>query len=116
MALKTPALNERSPQRGIEESDATPRGMTVAGTYVITGLLLVMVVAAVAFGWPQVEIVTVGGREEAVTSAWMWLALLLTLIVPTLGALAYRAAPTTASCTLSRLISVSSSRRRRRAR
>jgi hypothetical protein len=65
MALKTPALNERSPRPGIKESDATPRGMTAAGTYVITSLLLVMGVAAVAFGWSQVEIVTVGGREEA---------------------------------------------------
>jgi hypothetical protein len=116
MAIENPALNERSFQRGIEEAGAEPRGMTAAGTYVITGLLLVMVVAAVAFGWQQVEIVTVGGGEEAVTSAWMWLALLLTLIVSTLGALAYRAAPTTASCTLSRPISVSLSRRRRRAR
>jgi hypothetical protein len=116
MALKTPALNERSPRRGIEESDAAPRCMTAAGTYVITGLLLVVVVAAVAIGWPQVEIVTVGGGEEAVTPAWMWLALLLTLIVPILGALACRAAPTTASCTLSRPISVLSRRQRRWAR
>jgi hypothetical protein len=115
MALKTPALNELSPQRGVEESDASPRCMTAAGTHVITGLLLVMV-AAVAFGWPEVEIVTVGGGEEAVTSAWMWLAFLLTLIVPILGALAYRAAPTTTSCALSRPISVSSRRQRRRAR
>jgi len=116
MALKTPAPNERSPQRGIEESDAAPRGMTAAGTYVITGLLLVMGVAAVAFGWSQVEIVTAGGREEALTPAWTWLALLLTLIVPIVGALTYRAAPTTSSCTFSRPISVSSRRRRRRAR
>ena len=116
MALKTPALNERSPQRGIEESDAAPRGMTAAGTYVITGLILVMVVAAAAFGWSLVESVTVGGREEALTLAWMELAFLLTLIVPIVGALAYRAALTTSSCTFSRPISVSARRQRRRAR
>ena len=116
MALKTPAPNARAPQRRIEESDAAPRGMTAAGTYVIIGLLLVTVVAAVAFGWSQVEIVTVGGREEALTPAWMWLPLLLTLIVPIVGALAYRAALTTSSCTFSRPMSVSARRQRRRAR
>jgi hypothetical protein len=116
MALKTPALNERSPQRGIEGSDAALRGMTAAGTYFITGLMLVMVVAAAAFGWSLVEIVTVGGKEEALTPAWMGLAFLLTLILPIVGALAYRAAPTTSSCALSRSISVSSRRQRRRAR
>ena len=67
MALENPALNERSFRRGIEEADAEPRGMTAAGTYAITGLLFVIVVAAAAFGWSQVEIVTVGGRQEALT-------------------------------------------------
>ena len=75
MALENPALNERSFQRGIEEAEvAEPRGMTAVGTYAITGLLLVIVVAAAAFGWSQVEIVTVGGREETLTPAWTWLA------------------------------------------
>ena len=32
--------------------------MSAAGTYAITGLLFVIVVAAAAFGWSQVEIVT----------------------------------------------------------
>src|SRR5215207_3870604 len=95
MALENPALNERSFQRGIEEADAEPRGMTAAGTYAITGLLLVIVVAAAAFGWSQVEIVTVGGREEALTPAWTWLAFLLTFIVAIVGTFAYRAAPIT---------------------
>jgi hypothetical protein len=49
MALENPALNERSFQRGIEEAGAEPRGMSAAGTYAITGLLLVLVVAAAAF-------------------------------------------------------------------
>jgi len=95
MALENPALNERSFERGIEETDAEPRGMTAAGTYAITGLLLVIVVAAAAFGWSQVEIVTIGGRQEALTPAWTWLAFLLTFIVAIVGAFAYRAAPIT---------------------
>src|SRR5215211_217245 len=96
MALENPALNERSFQRGIEEAEvAEPRGMTAVGTYAITGLLLVIVVAAAAFGWSQVEIVTVGVREEALTPAWTWLAFLLTFIVAIVGAFAYRAAPIT---------------------
>jgi hypothetical protein len=95
MAFENPALNRRSFQRGIEEADAEPRGMTAADTYVITGLLVVIVVAAAAFGWSQVEIVTVGGREEALTPAWMWLAFLLTFIVAIVVAFAYRTAPLT---------------------
>src|SRR3712207_5595507 len=95
MALENPALNERSFERGIEETGADPSGMTAAGTYAITGLLFVIVVAAAAFGWSQVEIVTVGGRQEALTPAWTWLAFLLTFIVAIVGAFAYRAAPIT---------------------
>ena len=95
MALENPALNERSFLRGIEESGAEPRGMTASGTYATTGLLLVTVVAAAAFGWSQVEIVSVDGRQEALTPAWTWLVFLLTLIVGIVGAFAYRAAPIT---------------------
>ena len=95
MALENPALNERSFQRGIEETGAEPRGMTAAGTYAITGLLLAIVVVAAAFGWSQVEIVTVGGRQEALTPAWTWLAFLVTFVVAIVGAFAFRAAPIT---------------------
>jgi uncharacterized YccA/Bax inhibitor family protein len=95
MALENPALNERSFRRGIEEASAEPSGMTAAGTYAIVGVLLVIVVAAAAFGWSQVEIVTVGGQEEALTPAWTWLAFLITFIVAIVGAFAYRAAPIT---------------------
>src|SRR5215208_6319356 len=87
MALENPALNERSFQRGIEETGAEPRGMSASGTYAIVGLLFVIVVAAAAFGWSQVEIVSVGGRKEALTPAWTWLAFLVTFV--------YRAAPIT---------------------
>jgi uncharacterized YccA/Bax inhibitor family protein len=95
MALENPALNERSFQRGIAEVSAEPRGMTAAGTYAITGLLFLIVVIAAVFGWSQVEIVNVGGREEALTPAWTWLAFLVTFIVAIVGAFAYRAAPIT---------------------
>jgi uncharacterized YccA/Bax inhibitor family protein len=92
MALENPALNQHSFQRGIEEAGAEPRGMSASGTYAIAGLLFVIVVAAAAFGWSQVEIVTVGGRKEALTPAWTWLAFLLTFVVAIVGAFAYRAA------------------------
>jgi uncharacterized YccA/Bax inhibitor family protein len=95
MALENPALNERSFQRGIEEAGAEPRTMSASGTYAITGLLFVIVVAAAAFGFSQVEIVTVDGRQEALTPAWTWLVFLLTFIVGIVGAFAYRAAPIT---------------------
>ena len=96
MAVENPALNERSFRRGIEETGAESGDMTAAGTYAITGVLLVIVVAAAAFGWSQVEIVTVSGRQEALTPAWTWLAFLLTFVVGIVGAFAYRAAPITA--------------------
>jgi uncharacterized YccA/Bax inhibitor family protein len=95
MALENPALNDRSFERGIEEVGAEPRGMTAAGTYAIAGLLFVVLVAAAAFGWSQVEIISVGGRQEALTPAWTWLVFLLTFIVGIVGAFAYRAAPIT---------------------
>src|SRR5215203_1510983 len=69
--------------------------MSASGTYAVAGLLFVIVVAAAAFGWSQVEIVTVGGRKEALTPAWTWLAFLITFIVAIVGAFAYRAAPIT---------------------
>src|SRR5215208_2019419 len=95
MALENPALNQRSFRRGIEEAGAGARGMTASGTYAIAGLLFVIVVVAAAFGWTQVEIVSVGGRKEALTPAWTWLAFLVTFIVAIVGAFAYRAAPIT---------------------
>ena len=95
MALENPALNERSFQRGIEEAGAETRTMSASGTYAITGLLFVIVVASAAFGFSQVEIVSVDGRQEALTPAWTWLVFLLTFIVGIVGAFAYRAAPIT---------------------
>jgi uncharacterized YccA/Bax inhibitor family protein len=95
MVLENPALNELSFERGMEEAGVEARTMTASGTYAITGVLFVIVVAAAALGWSQVEIVTVDGRQEALTPAWTWLVFLLTLIVGIIGAFAYRAAPVT---------------------
>src|SRR5215208_5025528 len=95
MALENPALNERSFQRGMEEAVTEPRTMSASGTYAITGLLFVIVVDTAAFGFSQVEIVTVDGRQEALTPAWTWLVFLLTFVVGIVGAFAYRAAPIT---------------------
>jgi uncharacterized YccA/Bax inhibitor family protein len=69
--------------------------MTASGTYATTGLLFLIVVAAAAFGFSQVEIVSVDGRQEALTPAWTWLVFLITLVVGLVGAFAYRAAPIT---------------------
>ena len=57
--IANPALNPQAFERGMADVSAAERqGMTVAGTYVKTGLLLVLLIAAAAFGWSQVEIVT----------------------------------------------------------
>jgi uncharacterized YccA/Bax inhibitor family protein len=77
--IDNPALNAQAFARGMADvSAAERRGMTVAGTYVKTGLLLVILIAAAAFGWSQVELVTVNGREVALQPSWTWLAFLLT--------------------------------------
>jgi uncharacterized YccA/Bax inhibitor family protein len=91
--IDNPALNPQAFERGMADVSAAERqGMTVAGTDVKTGLLLVILIAA-AFGWSQVEIVTLNGREVALQPAWSWLALLLTFILGIAGAFAIRASP-----------------------
>jgi uncharacterized YccA/Bax inhibitor family protein len=92
--VNNPALNPQAFDRGIEQAGAAERqGMTVAGTYLKTGLLLVILIAAAAFGWSQVEIATVNGHEVALQPAWTWLAFLLTFILGIAGAVAFRASP-----------------------
>jgi uncharacterized YccA/Bax inhibitor family protein len=71
MALENPALNERSFQRGIDETGAEPRGMSASGTYAIAGLLFVIVVTAAAFGWSQVEISATGGFVLLYAVVWL---------------------------------------------
>jgi uncharacterized YccA/Bax inhibitor family protein len=92
--IDNPALNPQAFERGMADVSAAERqGMTVAGTYVKTGLLLVILIAAAAFGWSQVEIVTLNGSEIALQPSWTWLAFLLTFILGIAGAFAVRASP-----------------------
>ena len=94
MAIENPALTTQSFARGSAEASAAERqGMTAAGTFAKTVVLLVLLVAAAAFGWSQVEIVQAGNRAVAVTPWWTWLAFLLTFIFAFAGVFAYRAIP-----------------------
>jgi len=68
-------------------------GMTVAGTYVKTGILLVILVIAGAWGWSQVEIVQVRGADVALQPAHTWLVAFGTLILGIVAAMNVRAAP-----------------------
>jgi uncharacterized YccA/Bax inhibitor family protein len=65
--------------------------MTASGTYAKTVVLLVLLVAAAAFGWSQVELIEYDGRTVAIQPPWSWLAFLLTFILGFAGAFAYRA-------------------------
>ena len=94
MAAENPALNQDAFARGIAQATATETtGMTVAGTYVITAGLVLLLVVAGAFGWSQVQIEVIQGQEVALTPRWIWLAFLLTFILAMVGAFAFRAAP-----------------------
>ncbi|HEY7035294.1 MAG TPA: Bax inhibitor-1/YccA family protein [Thermomicrobiales bacterium] len=89
-----PALNAQAFQRGIAAAPAAERaGMTVTGTYVKTGFLLVLLIAAGAFGWSQVEIRTINGQEIAIQPTWTWLAILLTLVFGFAGIFAFQWIP-----------------------
>src|SRR3954469_3807556 len=90
---RNPALNAQAFARGITEGGADRRSMTVAGTYAITALLILLVILGAAFGWSQVEIVAVQGQDVALTPSWTWLAFLLAFIFGIAGVFAYKAAP-----------------------
>jgi uncharacterized YccA/Bax inhibitor family protein len=93
-ARDNPALNPQAFQRGIAQAPAAARtGMTVAGTYVKTGVLLVLLIAAGVFGWSQVDIRTINGQEVAIQPTWTWLAVLLTFVFGFAGIFAYRQIP-----------------------
>jgi uncharacterized YccA/Bax inhibitor family protein len=94
MAVENPALNKEAFSRGIAQAAETERaGMTIAGTYAITAGLLILLALAGAFGWSQVQILTVQGQEMALAPRWIWLAFLFTFILAMVGAFAFRAAP-----------------------
>jgi uncharacterized YccA/Bax inhibitor family protein len=94
VAVENPALNQQSFERGIAQAtDAQPVGMTAAGTYLITGGLLILLAVAAAFGWSQVQVEVIGGSQVALAPRWTWLAFFLAFIVAMVGAFAFRAAP-----------------------
>lgn len=91
-----PALNERAFQRGLASADASDRGMTAVGAYSKTLILLGVLVAAASFGWSQVQVIEVAGRQVVIEPAWTWLAFLLTFVFAMVGVFAFRAIPVVA--------------------
>jgi uncharacterized YccA/Bax inhibitor family protein len=86
-------LNTSAFERGMADVASTDRtGMTVAGTYVKTGLLLILLILAAAFGWSQVQIAQVQGQDVALPPSWTWLLVFATLGVGIFAAAAVRAA------------------------
>ena len=89
-----PALNPAAFQRGWMEATPEQRvGMTIGGTYLKTGLLLVILVLGAAFGWSSVDIVDVRGVPVAIQPGWTWIVMFLTLGLGIFAAFAIRAAP-----------------------
>jgi uncharacterized YccA/Bax inhibitor family protein len=90
-ASNNPALNQQAFARTLERNGLKERaGMTAVGTYLKTGLLLIFLVAAGAWGWSQVRIETIRGVEVAIQPAWTWLAFLFTFIFAIAGIFAGR--------------------------
>jgi uncharacterized YccA/Bax inhibitor family protein len=94
-APANPALNPQAFQRGWAQARPNERvGMTVSGTYVKTGLLVIILILGAAFGWSEVQIVQIRpGVSVALQPAWTWLLFFLTLGLGIYGAVAIRAAP-----------------------
>jgi uncharacterized YccA/Bax inhibitor family protein len=67
--------------------------MTVGGTYLKAGLLVIVLLLGAAFGWSQVEIVQVRGADVALQPAWTWLVAFGTLILGIVAATNIRGAP-----------------------
>jgi uncharacterized YccA/Bax inhibitor family protein len=88
-----PALNPSAFERGWSLAAPNEKvGMTVGGTYLKTGLLVVILVLGGIFGWSQVDIVQVRGANVALQPSWTWLLILLTLGLGIYGAVAFRSA------------------------
>ncbi len=86
-----PALNQQAFQRTIARTGAKETtGMTARGTYLKTGLLLLMLIAAGAWGWSQVRIETILGQQVAIQPGWTFLAFFLTFILGIAGIFAGR--------------------------
>jgi uncharacterized YccA/Bax inhibitor family protein len=94
MSFENPALTDQSFARGTAQVGAAERtGMTAGGTYLKTILLLVLFIAAAAFGWSQVQVMQVGTQAIPISPWWTWLAFLLTFILAFAGVFAYRSIP-----------------------
>jgi uncharacterized YccA/Bax inhibitor family protein len=88
-----PALNPEAFKRGWAQAAPDERvGMTVAGTYIKTGALVIILFGAAAYGWSTVQIVDVRGVPVALQPNWTWLLIFLTLGLGIFGAVAFRAA------------------------
>src|SRR5262245_9337312 len=91
VSIENPALTNQSFARGAAQTSPAERtGMTATGTYLKTVLLLVIFVAAAAFGWSQVQIIQVGTQVIPIQPWWTWLAFLFTFILAFAGIVAYR--------------------------
>ncbi len=81
-STNNPALNQESFDRAIERGGGEKEGgMTARGAYLKTGLLLLLSIAAGAWGWSQVEIVTVLGVQTPLSPDWMFFMYLATFIL-----------------------------------
>jgi hypothetical protein len=88
-----PALNPQAFQQGWAQAAPAERvGMTVAGTYIKTAALVIILFGGASYGWSQVDIVEVRGVPVAIQPAWTWLLIFLTLGLGIYGAVAFRAA------------------------
>jgi len=78
MALENPTLNDHAFQKAMAENPGAARaGFHVAVVYLMTGLLLVVLIAGAAVGWSQVDVDGAIARMPA----WFGLVSFLTLIV-----------------------------------
>ena len=86
-----PALNQQAFARTAERAGGKERArMTPVRTYLKTGILLLILIAAGAWGWSQVRVETIRGIEIAIQPAWTWGAFFLTFIFAIAGIFAGR--------------------------
>lgn len=81
-STNNPALNQEAFNDAIKRGDAAGEGgMTATGTYMKTGFLLLLTIAAGFWGWGQVQSAIILGQEVVVPPDWMFLAYLATFIL-----------------------------------
>ena len=97
MAAQNPALNDTTFDKAVAASAASPRGMSVVGTYLLTFGLLILLVVGAAFGWDQVDVITTAsGQQIATTPSWVWLAVFVVFILAMFTIFSPGTAPITA--------------------